>query len=321
MTGVSPSQFAPVAVIDRNGVDESIHFGAVVCLDRTGDIAFSIGDPRVHIYPRSSTKPLQALGMVRSGLTLPPEQLALVCASHNGEKTHLDTARAILATAGLDESVLHNTKSWPLHEKSQHQAIHDGIPKSSLQMNCSGKHSGMVVTCAVNGWDMDSYLEQDHPLQRAITDTIPEVAGEEASSIGVDGCGAPAHVLSLTGLARAVRSMATGAAGESGLQIHRAMSQHSYMVGGEKRDVTAICTSIPGLMAKDGAESVYVAALPDGRAVALKISDGSSRGLPTVLLAALRKLGVDTSAVPDTVSEIAYGHGKPVGRVRALGFD
>lgn len=320
MSGVEPSQFAPVAVIDRNGVDESIHFGAVVCLDRGGDIAFSIGDPKVLVYPRSSTKPLQALAMVRSGLTLPPEQLALVCASHNGEKVHLDTARAILATAGLDESALRNTASWPLHEKSQQAAIHDDVPKSSLQMNCSGKHSGMVVTCAVNHWNMDDYLHVDHPLQQRITETIPDVAGEEAFSIGVDGCGAPAHVLSLTGLARALRAMATGAAGESGRQIHRAMSQHSYMVGGEKRDVTAICTNVPGLMAKDGAEAVYVAALPDGRAVALKLSDGSGRGTATVLVAALNKLGIDTSNVPDTITEVAYGHGKPVGRIRAIGF-
>lgn len=320
MSGVEASQFAPVAVIDRNGVDESIHFGAVVCLDRSGDIAFSVGDPKVLVYPRSSTKPLQALAMVRSGLTLPPEQLALVCASHNGEKVHLDTARAILASAGLDESALRNTASWPLHEKSQHAAIHDDIPKSSLQMNCSGKHSGMVVTCTINGWSTDDYLHVDHPLQQRITETIPDVAGEEAFSVGVDGCGAPAHVLSLMGLARAVRSMATGAAGESGLQIHRAMSQHSYMVGGEKRDVTAICTNVPGLMAKDGAEAVYVAALPDGRAVALKLSDGSGRGTATVLVAALRKLGIDTSNVPDTVTEVAYGHGKPVGRIRAVGF-
>jgi len=259
--------------------------------------------------------------MVRSGLALPPEQLALVCASHNGEPVHLDAARAVLASAGLDESALRNTASWPLHEASRERAIHDDVPKSPLQMNCSGKHSGMVVTCSINGWDMGSYLDPDHPLQQVINRTVADVSGEEAAAIGVDGCGAPAHVISLTGLARAVRAMATGEAGDTGLQIHRAMSQHSYMVGGEKRDVTAICTGIPGLMAKDGAESVYVAALPDGRAVALKISDGSSRGLPTVLLAALRRLGVDISGVPDSVSEVALGHGKPVGRVRALGFD
>ena len=318
MTGVKPQQFVPVAVVDRNGVDESVHFGAVVCLGPSGSVEFSLGDPTVQIWPRSSTKPVQALAMVRAGLTLPPEQLALVCASHNGEKKHLDTARAILASAGLDESALHNTKSWPLHVDSQHEAIRNGTEKSSLQMNCSGKHSGMVATCAINGWDVDSYLDPSHPLQQLINETLHEVAGEPASFIGTDGCGAPAHVVSLTGLARTMQNMATGAAGESGLQIHRAMSNHSDIVGGTGRDVTAICSAIPGLMAKDGAESVYVAALPDGRAVALKISDGSSRGLPTLLLAALRELGVDTSAVPESVAEIALGHGRPVGRVRAL---
>mgnify|MGYP003352458574 CR=1 FL=1 len=143
---------------------------------------------------------LQALAMVRSGLTLPPEQLALVCASHNGEKVHLDTARAILATAGLDESALRNTASWPLHEKSQHAAIHDDVPKSSLQMNCSGKHSGMVVTCAVNHWNMDDYLHPDHPLQQRITETIPDVAGEEAFVVHVE---ADAVVLTVRSLTRA----------------------------------------------------------------------------------------------------------------------
>jgi L-asparaginase II len=128
-------------------------------------------------------------------------------------------------------------------------------------------------------------------------------------------------VISLVGLARAFSNMATGALGDAGLQIHHAMSRHSHMVGGTGRHVTEICSAVPGLMAKDGAESVYAAALPDGRAVALKISDGSSRGQATVLLAALKKLGVDVSAVPDSVAEIAHGHGKPVGRVRALGFD
>ena len=321
MTGVAPAQFRPVAVIDRNGVDESIHFGAVVCLGRSGDIEFSIGDPAVPVYPRSSTKPLQALAMVRAGLSLPPQQLALVCASHNGEAVHLATAREILAGGGLDETALRNTPSWPLHEESMREAVRNGTPRSSLQMNCSGKHSGMVVTCAMNGWDLPGYLDPHHPLQELITETVHDACGEPASSIGTDGCGAPAHVISLVGLARAFRNMATGALGDAGLQIHHAMSLHSHMVGGTGRHVTEICSAVPGLMAKDGAESVYAAALPDGRAVALKISDGSSRGQATVLLAALKKLGVDVSAVPDSVAEIAYGHGKPVGRVRALGFD
>jgi L-asparaginase II len=321
MTGVQPSQFSPLAVVSRSGVNESIHFGALVALNSDGSVAFTVGDPDVTIFPRSSTKPFQALAMVRAGLSLPAEQLALVCSSHNGEQIHQDTARAILSSAGLDETALANTASHPWHVPSAHDAIRAGLPKSSLQMNCSGKHSGMVATCKLNGWDLDSYLEFDHPLQVAITDVITELTGEVPPAIGVDGCGAPAHVVNLTGLARATRAIAVGDAGDAGNQIFTAMSTYPYLVGGDGRDVTKIVSGIPGLYAKDGAESVYVAAMKDGRTVVLKMSDGSGRATPTVLLAALRALGIDTSGVSPDVAEVVYGHGKPVGGVRALGFE
>ena len=321
MTGVSPSQFVPVAVVSRSGIDESVHFGAVVCLNQKGDVDFSLGDSRTQIFPRSSTKPIQALAMVRAGLSLPAEKLALVCSSHNGEAIHQQTALAILSEFGLDESALGNTHDYPMHTHSAHDAIRAGLPKSALQMGCSGKHSGMVATCVINGWSVENYLEQNHPLQQAITHTVAEVTGHDAFAIGIDGCGAPAHVVELVGLARAMRSMATGEAGESGTQIYTAMSQFPYMVGGKGRDLTTIVSGIDGLFAKDGADAVYAAALPDGRAVALKISDGFGRGTPTVLLAALQKLGVDITGVDNSIVEIVRGHGKPVGSVRAIGFD
>ncbi len=321
MTGVRPEQFAPIAMVSRNGVDESIHFGALVALNSDGSIAFTVGDPNVTIYPRSSTKPFQALAMVRAGLSLPAEQLALVCSSHNGESVHQETALKILESAGLTEAALANTASHPWHAKSAHEAIRADKPKSSLQMNCSGKHSGMVATCAINGWDIDSYLQQDHPLQVAITDVITELTGEAPVAIGTDGCGAPAHVVNLTGLARATRAIAVGDAGDAGNQVFNAMSNYPYIVGGDGRDVTKIVGGIPGLFAKDGAESVYVASMKDGRAIAMKISDGAARATPTVLLAALRRLGVDTSGVPESVAEVVYGHGKVVGGVRAIGVE
>ena len=321
MTGVAPQQFAPLAIVSRNGVDESVHFGALVALEPNGNVSFSVGDPHTTIYPRSSTKPFQALAMVRSGLSLPPEQLALVCASHNGEPRHLETARQILKSAGLSEDALLNTADFPLHVPSAHTAIRQGDVKTSLQMNCSGKHSGMLATCVINDWPLDSYLDVNHPLQRAITDTITETTQQEPVAIGIDGCGAPAHVVELLGLARAMRAIAVGDAGDSGKQIFNAMSQHSYMVGGDGRHVTTIVSNTPGLFAKDGAESVYVAATQQGHAVALKLSDGSGRATPTVLLAALRRLGVDVSGVPDSIREVVLGHGRTVGDVRAVGIE
>ena len=319
MSGARPDQFAPIAVVTRSGIDESIHFGAAVCIGADGSIEHAVGDPTVWIYPRSATKPLQALAMVRAGLDLDPERLALVCSSHNGESIHQQTALSILAGCGLDESALKNTADHPMHAPSAREAIRAGVRPSPLQMGCSGKHSGMVATCVVNGWSVADYLDPGHPLQTAITSTVTDLCGEPLA-IGIDGCGAPAHVVRLESLARAARAIATGAAGESGDRIFAAMSGHPHMVGGTDRDVTRIVSSIPGFFAKDGAEAVYVGASRDGRAVALKISNGGDRARCTVFLAALGRLGFDVSSLAEELAERTFGHGSPVGSVRALGF-
>lgn len=318
--GVDGEQFAPLAVVSRNGIDESVHFGALVALNTDGSLAFSVGDPQIEIFPRSSTKPFQALAMVRSGLVLDAEHLALVCASHNGEQIHQRIATEILTSVGLDETALANTHDYPLHVDSAHLAIRQGKAKSSLQMNCSGKHAGMLATCVINGWSTKDYLAQDHPLQQVITQTITQVTEMTPSAIGIDGCGAPAHVVGLTNLARGLRAIATGDAGDAGREVFTAMSQYPDLIGGTGRHVTGIVSAVSGLCAKDGAESVYVAAMNDGRAVALKMSDGSGRATATVLLAALAKLGVDVSGVPAYVDELVLGHGHTIGRVRALGL-
>lgn len=318
MTGVSATQFEPLAIVSRSGVDESVHFGALVALNPDGSVSFSVGDPNVTIFPRSATKPFQALAMVRAGLSLPAEQLALVCASHSGQAVHQQTARNILATVNLDESALLNTAGFSLHVPTAHEVIRAGGGKSPIQMDCSGKHAGMLATCVLNGWTTDNYLHPEHPLQVAITNTITAITGAAPVAIGTDGCGAPAHVIPLLHLARAMRALAVGDAGGEGQQVFHAMEQFPHMVAGDDRHVTAIASAIPGLAAKDGADSVYVAAMEDGRAVALKLSDGSGRALPTVLLAALQRLGIDTTQVPGTVAEIVLGHGQPVGAVRAV---
>ncbi|MEY2581918.1 MAG: hypothetical protein QOE09_1767 [Ilumatobacteraceae bacterium] len=296
-----------------------MHYGAVVGLSANGDIEFAVGDPTASIYPRSSNKPMQAVGMLRAGLELPADLLALVCASHDGTPEHVEVARRILATADLDERLLANTADLPLDRDAAEAVLRSGGGPTPIQMNCSGKHSGMLVTSAVNGWPIDaSYLSSDHPLQEAITSTIDELADEQHRHIGVDGCGSPAHVISLLGLARAFRSIATGGAGASGDLVYGAMTGHPVMVGGTVRDVTQFMRHVPGLMAKDGADGVFAAALPDGRAVALKIADGANRARPAVMVAALRALGVDVSAVEPVVTQWILGHARPVGEVRAI---
>ena len=309
--------FVELAVTTRNGHDESVHYGAVVALESDGSVAFALGDAGAVVFPRSSTKPIQATAMVASGLSLPPRLLALVCASHDGRAEHLSTAKEILATAGLTEDALGNTADYPLDPDAQDAAIRAGGVKTALQMNCSGKHSGMLATCVHNGWDLESYLHVDHPLQQRITEMVPQLAGEEASFIGVDGCGAPAHAMSLAGLARAFRSVAIAQDSTAAGQVAGAIRQHPEMLGGPTRDITLLIQGVPGLLGKDGAEGVFAIALPDGRAIAIKISDGANRARPPVMKFALQALGVDVSAVdPRAFDSVIFGHGKPVGNVR-----
>ena len=315
------SPYELLAVTRRSDIVESQHFGAVVALDQRGTIAFHVGDPNVIVYPRSSMKPLQATAMVRAGLDLPPRLLALTCASHDGRPEHLSAAREILASVGLDESALRNTADYPLDDAEHEAAIREGRSRSALQMNCSGKHAGMLATCVAAGWNHDhGYLSPDHPLQRHITDAIPALAGEEVAHVGTDGCGAPAHALSLLGLARAFRSIAIADHGTPEHRVASAMTSHPGMVGGPTRDVSRLMQGIPGLVAKDGAEAVFAVGLPDGRAVALKVSDGANRARPPVMRAALERLGVGLEKVdPATWDSPVWGHGRRVGLCEAVG--
>ena len=305
--------FVPLAIASRSGMDESVHTGTVVCLGPSGDVVYAAGDPTVVIYPRSANKPLQAAAMVRAGLRLSPEQLALACASHDGTPAHIAVVCSILATATLDESALANTPDLPLDVASRDAVLRAGGGPESVLQNCSGKHAGMLACCICNDWPVDAtYLDPEHPLQLQITVTIAALAGELVDHIGIDGCGAPAHAFSLLGLARAFASLAV-----AGGPVPAAMTTHPELVGGHRRDVTALMRGVPGLMAKDGAEGVFAAALPDGRAVALKIGDGASRARPAVMLAALQRLGVDTADAAPAMVQPVLGHGLPVGEVRA----
>ncbi len=311
---ITPGAFVPVAVTSRSGFDESVHSGAVVCLGPSGEVVHAAGDPWVVIYPRSANKPMQAAAMVRVGLRLPPRLLALVCASHDGTPAHIAGVREILDSAGLAESQLANTADLPLEPAARDRVLRDGGSKSAIMQNCSGKHAGMLACCICNDWPTDArYLDPSHPLQQRITAEIEELAGEPVAHIGVDGCGAPAHAFSLVGLARSFAAVA-----RSGGEVYAAMTGQPEMVGGDRRDVTVLMRGVPGLMVKDGAEGVFAAALPDGRAVALKIADGAGRARAPVMLAALGRLGVDTSAVAGSLVQHVLGHGRPVGEVRAL---
>ncbi|MEP1122955.1 MAG: asparaginase [Ilumatobacter sp.] len=319
-TRFDSSAFAPIAVATRNDVDESLHHGAAVVVDADGAVSVSVGDPEVPVYPRSSLKPFQADAMVEAGLDLPSELLAVVAASHSGEQRHLDAVLEILARHDLSVADLANTPDRPAGPTMRVAAIAAGVEPSPLQQNCSGKHAGMLATCRINGWPIDTYLERDHPLQQAITARIDALAGRSGGSVvdvGVDGCGAPTHVMPLVDVARSL-----GAMRRAGSIVTAAMSAAPSMVAGTDRDTTLWMQAVPGLVAKDGAAGVMVVGLPDGRAAALKIADGSDDVRRAVTPMLLRELGVDVDGehrnVLDAVTVRMLGHGAPVGSVQPL---
>ncbi len=311
-----------VAEIVRSGFVEGHHHGSVVALDSSGEIDWSLGDVASPILPRSCNKPLQALAMVRLGLDLPPELLALACASHSGEDFHVDGARRILALGRLDESALQTPPDYPLDDAARDAVIRAGGVKEPVLMNCSGKHAAMLLTCVVNGWDTATYREPGHPLQVAIIDTFGELTGEPVAVVAVDGCGAPLLSASLTGLARGFRALAVAEDGPE-RRVADAIREHPAYVSGSNRDERALLTAIPGSIGKAGAEACYAVALRDGRAFALKADDGYARVRPVLMAAALQRSkvdtepGVDTDAVRATGRVDLYGGGVPVGRIRA----
>jgi L-asparaginase II len=308
-----------VAQVWRGELAESVHHGTVVGLDADGSVAFAIGAPDAVVFPRSSNKPLQALAMVRAGLDLDGELLALACASHSGEDFHLAGVREILARADLTEADLQTPPDLPLNEAAQRAKLAAGFGPEPLFMNCSGKHAAMLLTCVRNGWPTATYRDPEHPLQRLIAETVEELTGERIGAVSVDGCGAPLFGFSLRGLATAFRTIATAKDGTDERRVADAMNAFPQWVGGTGRDVTALMRALPGSVCKDGAEGVHAIALADGRTVTLKIADGASRARPTVLVAGLRALGVSAPELDEIGQVPVLGHGEPVGSVRPAG--
>jgi L-asparaginase II len=313
------SQAPIVAHVVRGGFVESVHHGTAVVTNPDGSIDLQVGDATGPVFPRSSSKPIQALAMVRNGLDADGALLSLACASHSGEDFHVAGARDILARAGLSETDLQNTPDYPYDESAKIAWIAAGRPKQSIAQNCSGKHASMLATCVAKGWDLETYRDPRHPLQVAIAETVRELAGVEPSAVAVDGCGAPIHAIPLASLAHAFGRLASASDGPEE-RIARAIRNHPEYLGGTGRDVTTLIRGVDGLIAKDGAEAVYAVGLADGRGVAVKVADGGSRARSVLLAAVLRRIGVGDDAVLATLEQApVLGHGQPVGAVVAVG--
>ena len=294
----------------RSGVVESEHRGYLIALNSDGSTNLALGDVDHLFFPRSTVKSIQAAAMVRNGLQLPPHLLAFAASSHSGSAAHLELAREILSMAKLDESALQCMLDRPLGE-TERRAWGDN-PPTRIAMNCSGKHSAMLLTCVINGWSIDNYLDPEHPLQIACRQELENLSGEKITLTSTDGCGAPLFLISVAGLARAIRAI-TISDDVAHTSVLAASKEFPENVAGIGRLTTEMMQAVPGLYMKDGAEAVEVASMPDGRTLVFKISDGSLRPFKAVLHAGLKRLGVDS---PYQVEHV-LGGGKAIGEIRA----
>ncbi len=264
--GYQVADTVQLAYLTRAGIIESRHHGLVCLTGPDGKLIQEHGNSRKLIYPRSAVKPLQALALRRAGLELTGAQLAMSSASHQGTSEHTAIVLSILADAGLSESDLMCPVAWPGNPNARAEAK----TETRAAFNCSGKHAAFLAACVKNGWDTKTYLQPEHPLQKLIVEVIEEFSGEKIPLSTFDGCGAPLHLMSLQGLARAIGKFA-----ETENEIRDAMLANPWVVDDHGASDTLVMEK--GMLAKIGAEGVFVIGLASGHGVAVKVADGSMR--------------------------------------------
>jgi L-asparaginase II len=325
-----------VALVEttRGGTLENQHFGAVAVADAQGRLLAHAGDPHWLTFTRSTLKAFQALPFLRSGgaarFGFGPPQLAMLCASHNGEAMHVQQVEAMLAAAGLAPRALQCGCHEPLY--AELGVAPRPAPGSWDQRhhNCSGKHAGFLCWCVHHGQPTGNYLAPGHPLQQAIRREVARVAGLEPAELrlGVDGCSAPNYAMPLSRLARAYARLASGARdpefGEPFAALSQAMTAHPELVSGTGRSDLAFMRAGRGdWVTKVGADGVQaVGSASRGQAFAIKVADGSKTALFAATVAVLDQLGwLDArqreELRPWRAEAIANARGTQVGERRA----
>jgi L-asparaginase II len=308
-TSAAPAH-VPLAEVLRGHAVESVHFGSVAVVDRSGNVLRAAGDPFTLTFTRSALKPLQALAFIAGGgaarFGFNDAQVALMCASHSGEPRHVDAVADMLARCGCSSGDLQCGTHAPGFYDARGE-VPPPPPYSTLQHNCSGKHSGMLAYCVQHGQPIGDYLAFDHPLQQAIrraVSTFTAVA-EERLVAGIDGCSAPNYAVPLASLATAFARLAAADVdpdyGRAPRTLADAMTAQPEMVSGAFRSDLALMQAGRGdWVTKIGAEGVQAIGIrSQGLGIAIKVADGQKRGLYPAIVSVLDQLGVvDAAARP-----------------------
>lgn len=334
-TAATSDGSAPLTVeVWRGDHLESVHQVDLAIIDAGGRLRLAMGDIARPVYPRSSIKPLQALQLVRSGAVdkfdLGSEHIALACASHSGEPRHIDLVQSWLERVGLDENALRCGPHPPSDRTAADTLAAAGGQPRRVHNNCSGKHTGLLSAALAGELAIDDYDDPAHPLQQKVAQDLGEWCDlPELPASGIDGCGLPNWPVPLRHLALGFARFAEAAHGRDPAvtTIAQAMQRHPELVAGEHRLCTKIMRAVPGVLAKTGAEGVYVAAILDrALGLALKVHDGATRASRLALAQTLKALGCleDEASHQALSSELASElapvlknfAGTPVGRLQ-----
>lgn len=326
-----------IAEVERGGRVESRHYGSIAIVDASGREVLALGDTSLAVFPRSTVKPLLALPLVESGaasrLKLTDAELAVICASHNGEEAHTQTVAGILQRVGQSVACLECGAHWPLGDKACHDLAAQGGHPSALHNNCSGKHAGLVCLALDQQLDPENYVSPDHPVQRQVTAVLATMtdAVHDARHRGMDGCSMPTYAIPLRqlalGFARIGASdMLEADRGKAAARLRAAIAAAPFMLAGTGRFDTKLITHFGRrVFCKMGAEGVMAAALPDvGLGIAIKVEDGANRAAEVALAALLQKIPALTGSDEDQTflaslsrAPLKNWNGLEVGCVRA----
>lgn len=306
--------------VTRGNLIESVHHGHIAVVDAKGNLLYYAGNPEAVVFARSSMKPIQAIPVVETGAAdhygFNDADLSLCCASHNGEKIHTDRILAILARAGLEDTCLKCGTHPPRWEERYKELIREGKEITPLYNNCSGKHTGMLVTAKHLGETLENYYELNHPVQQRIFAAVSEMTDYpiEKIEIGIDGCGVPVHGLPLEKIAYGYARLAQPDAlpenrSNAIRRVTKAMITAPDMVGGTDRFCSDFMRVGKGrFIGKVGAEAVYcIGVLETGLGIAIKIEDGNSRAVFPAAVEALKQLNLLTA---EQIEELA-GYYRP----------
>lgn len=303
----------------RGPLRESVHRGHIAVTNHRGDVLFSAGNPEFVTFARSSMKPIQAIPVIEAGaaeaFAFQPEEIVLMCASHNGEKRHVEAVGRMLDKLGLDACTLQCGPHEPYHKPSADRLKEQGIAPSSLYNNCSGKHAGMLALAKLLGSPLETYMEVGHPVQKRMLAVVSAMSGvpEGELAIGTDGCGVPVFGLSLASLATAFARFGGTECGNSVRaracrQIIEAIRQHPYYLAGSGRFDTRLIEVTGGrVIGKMGAEGIFAVTVPERNiGLAVKIEDGSQRGLYPAAAEALRQLDLLSAAEYNALADVLH---------------